>query len=95
VRLYVTIGVNPWGWGRDPRDFEVGVRGGGWGSWRGLGVVEGVVSGILYSKGEGREPRTPQFSNQIDATARYRNRSAAGAAIDEIIYFIILCGDTE
>jgi hypothetical protein len=31
-------------------------------------VVEGVVSGLLRSKGEGREPRTPQFSNQIDAT---------------------------
>jgi hypothetical protein len=43
--------------GRDPQDFEVG-------------VVEGVVSGLLRSKGEGREPRTPQFSNQIDATAR-------------------------
>jgi hypothetical protein len=30
--------------------------------------VEGVVSGLLRSKGEGREPRTPQISNQIDAT---------------------------
>jgi hypothetical protein len=39
-----------------------------WGSWRGVGVVEGVVSGLLRSKGEGREPRTPQISNQIDAT---------------------------
>jgi hypothetical protein len=39
------------------------------GSWRGVrGVVEGVVSGLLRSEGEGREPRTPQFSNQIDAT---------------------------
>jgi hypothetical protein len=38
-----------------PPDFEVG-------------VVEGVVSGLLLSKREGREPRTPQFSNQIDAT---------------------------
>jgi hypothetical protein len=45
-------------------DFEVGEGRGG-----GLGVVEGVVSGLLRSKGEGREPRTPQFSNQIDATA--------------------------
>jgi hypothetical protein len=34
----------------------------------GWGVVEGVVSGLLRSNGEGREPRTPQFSNQIDAT---------------------------
>jgi hypothetical protein len=41
-----------WG-GRDPPDFEVGVMEGGW------GVVEGVVSGLLRSKGEGREPRTP------------------------------------
>jgi hypothetical protein len=31
--------------------------------------VGGVVSGLLRSKGEGREPRIPQFSNQIDATA--------------------------
>jgi hypothetical protein len=30
--------------------------------------VEGVVSGLLRSKGERREPRTPQISNQIDAT---------------------------
>jgi hypothetical protein len=34
--------------------------------------VEGVVSGLLRSKGEGRESRTPQFSNQIDATALRR-----------------------
>jgi hypothetical protein len=27
----------------------------------GLGLVEGVVSGLLRSKGEGREPRTPVF----------------------------------
>jgi hypothetical protein len=33
--------------------------------------VEGVVSGLLRIKGEGREPRTPQFSNQIDATGHY------------------------
>jgi hypothetical protein len=46
-------GVNPGGWCRDPPDFEVGGRGGG------LGVVEGVVSDLLRSKGEGREPRTP------------------------------------
>jgi hypothetical protein len=41
------------------------------------GVVEGVVSGLLRSKREEREPRTPQFSNQIDATdyvERYRAR---------------------
>jgi hypothetical protein len=31
-----------------------------------VGVVEGVVSGLLRRKGEGREPRTPQFSNQIN-----------------------------
>jgi hypothetical protein len=43
----------------------VGGRGAGLG---GGGVVEGVVTGLLRSKGEGREPRTPQFSNQIDAT---------------------------
>jgi hypothetical protein len=30
--------------------------------------VDGVVSGLLRSKDEGREPRTSQFSNQIDAT---------------------------
>jgi hypothetical protein len=46
----------------------------GGGSWRGVGVVEGVVSGLLRSKGEGREPRTPpQFSNQIDATGDLYN----------------------
>jgi hypothetical protein len=38
--------------GRDPQILK-------WGSWRGLGVVEGVVSGLLRSKGEGREPRIP------------------------------------
>jgi hypothetical protein len=29
--------------------------------------VEGVVSGLLRSKGEGLEPKTHQFPNQIDA----------------------------
>jgi hypothetical protein len=50
-----SIGVNPGGGGRDPQILK-------WG-------VVGVVSGLLRSKREGREPRTPQFSNQIDATA--------------------------
>jgi hypothetical protein len=36
-----------------------------WGSWRGLGVVEGMVSGLLCSKGEGREPRTPSFQTRF------------------------------
>jgi hypothetical protein len=33
--------------------------------WRGLGVVEGVVSGLLRSKGEGREPGTPSFQTRL------------------------------
>jgi hypothetical protein len=43
-------------------------------SW-GLGVVtphilvmEGVVSGLLRSKGEGKGTQDPQFSNQFDVT---------------------------
>jgi hypothetical protein len=56
IKLYVflrpTIGVNPGGWGRDPQDFE-------------MGVVEDVVSGLLRSKGEGREPRTPSFQTRL------------------------------
>jgi hypothetical protein len=27
--------------------------------------VEGVVSGLLRSKGEGREPRTPSFQTRL------------------------------
>jgi hypothetical protein len=30
-----------------------------------VGVVEGVVSGLLHSKGEGREPRTPSFQTRL------------------------------
>jgi hypothetical protein len=41
-------------------------------------VVEGVVSGLLCSKGKGQEPRTPQFSNQIDATVQVCARSLTG-----------------
>jgi hypothetical protein len=53
-----------WGLGgRDHPDFEVGGRGGG------LGVVEGVVSGLLRSKGEGREPRTPSFQTRLTPMA--------------------------
>jgi hypothetical protein len=44
--------------GRDPQILK-------WGSWRGLRVVEGVVSGLLRSKGEGREPRTPRFQTRL------------------------------
>jgi hypothetical protein len=29
------------------------------------GVVEGMVSGLLRSKGEGREPRTPSFQTRL------------------------------
>jgi hypothetical protein len=57
-----SIRVNPGGLGVVTPRFCSGGRGGG------SGVVEGVVSDLLRSKGEGREPRTPQFSNQIDAT---------------------------
>jgi hypothetical protein len=44
-------------------DFEVGVV-------EGVGVVESVVSGLLRSEGEGREPTTPSFqtrSTPLDA----------------------------
>jgi hypothetical protein len=41
--------------------------------------VEGVASGLLRSKGEGREPRTPQFSNQIDATDGASAKSTCSA----------------
>jgi hypothetical protein len=61
-----SIDVNPGAvGGRDPQILK-------WGSWRGVGVVEGVVSGLLRGKGEGREPRTRQFSNQIGATGQQR-----------------------
>jgi hypothetical protein len=30
-----------------------------------MGVVEGMVSGLLRSKGEGREPRTPSFQTRL------------------------------
>jgi hypothetical protein len=64
VRDSTTSARQSWGVGdRDRPDFEVG-------------VVEGVVSGLLRSKEEGREPRTPQFSNQIDATVDYKSDKA-------------------
>jgi hypothetical protein len=31
----------------------------------GVGVVEGVVSDLLRSKGEGWEPRTPSFQTRL------------------------------
>jgi hypothetical protein len=33
--------------------------------WEVVGVVEGVVSGLLRSKREGREPRTPSFQTRL------------------------------
>jgi hypothetical protein len=62
---YVYSGVNPRGLGVVTTQI---LKWGGGVVEVGWGVVEGVVSGLSRSKGEGREPRTPQFSNQFDAT---------------------------
>jgi hypothetical protein len=49
--------------GRDPQILK-------WGSWRWVvGVVEGVVSGLLRNKGEGREPTTPSFQTILTPLA--------------------------
>jgi hypothetical protein len=56
-------GVNLGGWGCDPQILKLGVV-------HGVGVVEGVVSGLLRSKGRDENRGPSQFSNQIDATVQ-------------------------